>query len=81
MAVGVDSRPRQRLEFVLVGLHHDEFQPLCVGFGISTPADAARAAKHANGVIVGSAILRIIERGGKPSDVEKFVAKLRRAID
>ena len=56
-------------------------QPLCVGFGISTPKDASRTAEHADGVIVGSAILRIIERGGKPKDVERFVAKLRRALD
>ena len=56
-------------------------QPLCVGFGISTPADAARAAENADGVIVGSAILRIIEGGGKPKDVERFVAKMRRALD
>ncbi len=56
-------------------------RPLCVGFGISTPADARRAAAEADGVIVGSALLRIVERGGKPRDVERFVASLRRAID
>ncbi len=55
--------------------------PLCVGFGISTPADARRAAAHADGVIVGSALLRIVEAGGRPRDVERFVASLRRAID
>ncbi len=56
-------------------------RPLCVGFGISTPDDARRAAEHADGVIVGSALLKIVERGGKPRDVEKYVASLRRAID
>jgi tryptophan synthase alpha chain len=55
--------------------------PLCVGFGISTPADAARAAESADGVIVGSALLRIVQEGGKPRDVERFVASLRRALD
>jgi tryptophan synthase alpha chain len=55
--------------------------PLCVGFGISTPEDAARVARYADGIIVGSALLKIVEKGGKPKDVERFVASLRRAID
>ncbi len=56
-------------------------RPLLVGFGISSPADARRAAAEADGIIVGSALLRRIERGGTPRDVERFVASLRRAID
>ncbi|MBI3857964.1 MAG: tryptophan synthase subunit alpha [Planctomycetes bacterium] len=54
--------------------------PLCVGFGISTPEDAARAAEFADGIIVGSALLKIVENGGTPKDVERFVAGLRQAI-
>jgi tryptophan synthase alpha chain len=56
-------------------------RPLCVGFGIASPADAARVAEEADGVVVGSALLRIVEAGGKPRDVERFVASLRRALD
>ena len=56
-------------------------KPLCVGFGISTPEDAARAAEFADGIIVGSALLKIVEAGGTPKDVELFVAGLRKAID
>jgi tryptophan synthase alpha chain len=56
-------------------------KPLCVGFGISTPDDAARAAEFADGIIVGSALLKIVENGGTPKDVEHFVAGLRKAID
>jgi tryptophan synthase alpha chain len=56
-------------------------RPLCVGFGISTPDDAARAAEHADGVVVGSALLRIVEEGGGPRRVRRFVASLRKAID
>ena len=55
--------------------------PLYVGFGISTPEDAARVAEFADGIIVGSALLKIVENGGAPKDVETFVAGLRRAID
>ena len=36
--------------------------PLLVGFGIRTPADAARLASHADGVIVGSALIEHVER-------------------
>jgi len=35
--------------------------PLYAGFGISTPEHAARAVRHADGVIIGSALIRIIE--------------------
>ena len=51
-----------------------------MGFGLSTPEDAARAAEHADGVIVGSALLKIVEQGGGAKDVEAFVASLRRAL-
>jgi len=56
-------------------------RPLCVGFGIATPADAAAVARVADGVIVGSALLKIVQRGGSARDVEAFVRSLRRAID
>jgi len=55
--------------------------PLYVGFGIQTPDDAARVAEFADGIIVGSALLKIVENGGGPKDVEQFVASLRKAID
>jgi tryptophan synthase alpha chain len=35
--------------------------PICVGFGISTPEQAADVAKSADGVIVGSAIVKQVE--------------------
>jgi tryptophan synthase alpha chain len=37
--------------------------PVCVGFGISTPAEVARVARVADGVVIGSAFERIIEEG------------------
>ncbi len=36
-------------------------KPICVGFGISTPAHVAAVARHADGVIVGSALVRLVE--------------------
>ena len=49
--------------------------PVCVGFGISTPEQAAEvAAKGGDGVIVGSAIVRLIEQHGAAPDLPERVA-------
>lgn len=59
--------------------------PVGIGFGIRTPEAAAEAAGVADAVIVGSAIVEIIERGGSADAVadavETFVTSLRSAID
>ena len=52
--------------------------PVCVGFGIKTPEDAARVAAVADGVVVGSAAVQTIAEGGSLRD---FVTGLREAID
>lgn len=54
--------------------------PLLAGFGISTPGPAAQAAELADGVIVGSAALLAVERGG-PAALTELVASLRGALD
>jgi tryptophan synthase alpha chain len=55
--------------------------PVCVGFGISTPEQAALVGRVADGVIVGSAIVSLIERNAGSSDlvsrVGDFVAALK----
>ncbi len=55
-------------------------QPLCVGFGISTPEQAKRVAELADGVIVGSKIIELLETGGMTA-VSDFVKQLRHALD
>jgi tryptophan synthase alpha chain len=46
--------------------------PLAIGFGISTPEQAAEAAQLADGVIVGSAIIKVVEQHlGEDSLVNK----------
>lgn len=49
-------------------------KPVAVGFGVRTKDDAARVARSAAGVVVGSAIVSAIERG---DDVEALVRDLR----
>ncbi len=51
--------------------------PVVVGFGIDTPEKARIAARGADGVVVGSAIVRAIAEGKNPADL---VAALRAAI-
>lgn len=56
-------------------------KPVCVGFGIGTPEQAALAGGAADGVIVGSAIVRLVEQhGGSPellARVGDFIAGLK----
>jgi tryptophan synthase alpha chain len=56
-------------------------QPLCLGFGISTPDQASMIARLADGVIVGSKIIQLMENDSSLSSVGEFVASLREAID
>lgn len=57
--------------------------PICIGFGISGPKTAARLAPVADGLIVGSAIVRrVAESEDDPANsVKQFVGALREAID
>jgi tryptophan synthase alpha chain len=57
-------------------------QPLCVGFGISTPGQAKQVAQIADGVIVGSRIIQLMEaEEDPPAKVADFVKGLRVALD
>jgi tryptophan synthase alpha chain len=52
--------------------------PIAVGFGISTPEQFASVGKYADGAVVGSAIVQIIERnpGREAAAVAEFINKL-----
>jgi tryptophan synthase alpha chain len=56
-------------------------QPLCVGFGISTPEQAGQIARTADGVIVGSRIIQLMEKEDGFSPLAELVKGLRDAID
>lgn len=55
--------------------------PCAVGFGISTPEQAAKMAQISDGAIVGSAIVRLVEQYGQeaPEHVGAFVKKMKEA--
>jgi tryptophan synthase alpha chain len=54
--------------------------PLLLGFGITTPEQAAEAAAHADGVVVGSRAVQVADEGGAGA-LRQYVASLRAAID
>jgi len=54
--------------------------PLAVGFGISTPNQAHAVAALADGVIVGSALVRMIEQHASLADIEAFAKSLSQAM-
>ena len=56
-------------------------KPVVMGFGISSPAQAVAAAAEADGVVVASALMRILLDGGSPAHVGQAVAALRSALD
>jgi tryptophan synthase alpha chain len=50
--------------------------PVCVGFGISTPEQAAQVGRYADGVVVGSAIIDAVEAAGGREEAVDAVARL-----
>jgi tryptophan synthase alpha chain len=56
-------------------------KPVVMGFGISTPDQAAAAAAEADGVVVASALMRLLLDGAGPAAVGDAVSALRTALD
>ena len=56
-------------------------KPLCVGFGVSTPEHARSIATIADGVIVGSRIVQLIEEDATLKSLGSFISGLRTALD
>ena len=66
---------------VVAKIKQFEAPPVCVGIGVSTPEQAAKVAETADGVIVGSALVRRLLDGEGPEGAARFVESLRRSID
>jgi tryptophan synthase alpha chain len=62
----------------LIRQHSDV--PAYIGIGITTPEQAAQAGKVADGVIVGSALVKLLLADASLDEVTAFVASLRAAI-
>jgi tryptophan synthase alpha chain len=75
---GEQSSLSQSIEPLIDSMRAITQLPLAVGFGISTPQQAGDVAKVADAVVVGSAIVRLIEQNG---DLESFARTLRQGMD
>jgi tryptophan synthase alpha chain len=56
-------------------------KPVIMGFGVSTPEQAVAIAAEADGVVVASALMRVLLEGGTPDHVADLVGRIRAALD
>ena len=76
---GVQEDTAASLPETIARLRSTTTLPICVGFGISTPAQARSVGNLADGVVVGSAIVKAAEDGATP--VLSLTRSLREALD
>ena len=80
---GTRSKITTDLDSIVSVIRENTDVPCAIGFGISTPEQAADMASKADGVIVGSAIIKIIEKYGKDAaeQVGKYVKEMKAAAN
>jgi tryptophan synthase alpha chain len=76
---GISERLPDELPQTVERLRSASTLPVCVGFGVSRPEQAAAVARIADGVVVGSAIVRAA--GKSVDEAAALTASLRAAID
>ena len=81
---GARGKMPDELESAVRQIKKQSKKPVAVGFGISTPEQAREVGRFADGVIVGSAIVKMIEENlDRPelvARVGRFVASLAEAL-
>lgn len=79
---GTRSEIKTDLESIVKVVRQNTEIPCAIGFGISTPEQAAKMAGIADGAIVGSAIVKLIEKYGKdaPVHVGEYVKRMKEAV-
>lgn len=79
---GVRSEITTDLESMVSIVRENTDLPCAIGFGISTPEQAKHMSSYADGVIVGSAIIKLIEEhgSGAAEAVGDYVKKMKEAI-
>ena len=69
------------LDAAIANLRTITDKPLCVGFGISTPEQAREAARPADGVIIGSKIIQLMEADASYGALKDFIKSVRKSLD
>ena len=79
---GVRSEITTDLGAIVKVIRENTDVPCAIGFGISTPEQAKKMAGLADGAIVGSAIVRLLEQYGKdaPAHIGEYVRKMKDAV-
>ena len=79
---GTRSEIKTDLTDVMAAVRRASDIPAAIGFGISTPEQAKKMSEIADGVIVGSAIIKILEKYGKnaPEHVGEYVKSMKDAM-
>jgi len=81
---GARGKLSDELEPAVRRIKEQSQKPVAVGFGISTAEQAKEVARFADGVVVGSAIVKIVEEGGRNVErverVGDFIASLADAL-
>jgi tryptophan synthase alpha chain len=76
---GVQENTATELPETIARLRSTTKLPICVGFGISTPAQARSIGRLADGVVVGSALVRAADEGA--AAVLRLTRSLREGLD
>jgi tryptophan synthase alpha chain len=77
---GTRDKLPEELESFVARVRKRTAKPLCVGFGVSTPEQARRVAKVADGVIVGSRIIQLLDKDKSLGNACSFIKCLRDAL-
>ncbi len=80
---GMRSEIKTDLSSIIKVIRENTDIPCAVGFGISTPEQAAKMAGLSDGAIVGSAIVKLVEQYGRDSvsHVGKYVKEMTSALE
>ena len=80
---GVRSEIKTDLDSILKLIKEATDIPAAIGFGISTPEQAAEMSKKADGVIVGSAMVKIVAEYGKDASgkLSEYVRSMKGSIE
>lgn len=79
---GMRKRIETDISSVVSKIRKVSSTPVCVGFGISDPVQASQMASASDGAIIGSAIVKIIEKYGSAADekLKEFVSAVSAAV-
>ena len=79
---GTRSEIKTDLASIVKVIHENTTIPCAIGFGISTPEQAQKMSTVSDGAIVGSAIIKLLEKHGKdaPKYIEEYVKSIKDAM-